>query len=79
MPLPDDDRPHPLIGPGVLVENFSKRSEASNRKYRAFYKNTMPTNFSQAQNKNLKMTENYLKTTQASGLPVIPEEADTGI
>jgi hypothetical protein len=25
-----------LIAPGELIENFSKRSESSNRKYRAF-------------------------------------------
>jgi hypothetical protein len=29
-------REMPMIGDGVLNENFNKRSEASNRKYRAF-------------------------------------------
>lgn len=32
----DGRRKDPLIAPGELIENVNKRSEASNRKYRAF-------------------------------------------
>ncbi len=32
----EDLRKKPLIAPGELIENFNKRSEQSNRKYRAF-------------------------------------------
>ena len=34
--LGSGDRRMPLIAPGELIENFNKRSEQSNRKYRAF-------------------------------------------